>query len=84
MAERADRTIDLRGLTCLMPVVRTRVAMDLMQPGQVLRVIASDHSVRRDLEVWARASGNELLNEEEEPDGGMSLYLRKGKGADQG
>lgn len=56
-----DRQIDVRGLTCPMPALRTLAALRRMQPGQVLRVVSTDRESPRDLKRLAESTGNALL-----------------------
>lgn len=37
-----NQTLDAKGLSCPMPIVRTKKAMDTMGSGQVLEVQATD------------------------------------------
>ena len=38
----ADQTLDMRGFQCPIPIVKTNNAIKAMQPGQVLKVLATD------------------------------------------
>ncbi|HZV48647.1 MAG TPA: sulfurtransferase TusA family protein [Candidatus Dormibacteraeota bacterium] len=72
-----DRVLDCRGQLCPMPVVRVGREMGELEPGQVLKVLATDRGAIVDLPAWARDTGNELLHWYEE-DGHMVFYVRKG------
>ena len=56
-------TLDLRGLTVALPVARTAVAMAGLESGQLIEVLTSDPDAVRDLPVWARATGNRLVEQ---------------------
>jgi TusA-related sulfurtransferase len=56
-------TLDLRGLTAPLPVARTAVAMAGLRPGALIEVLTSDSDSVRDLAVWARATGNRLVEQ---------------------
>lgn len=56
-----DLSLDVRGLCCPMPVIRTKKTMESMAPGQILEVLASDPGAKNDIPAWARQTGNELL-----------------------
>ena len=71
------RTLDVTGTLCPLPVIEVRTAMDKMEKGQVLQVIASDPGSRRDIPAWARRTGHELLEVKESGDKFIFL-LRKG------
>jgi len=56
-------TLDLRGLTVALPVARTAVAMAGLRPGALIEVLTSDPDSVQDLPVWARATGNRLVEQ---------------------
>lgn len=57
-----DRELDVRGLNCPLPILRTKKALSEMAPGEVLHVLATDPGSVRDFEAFARQTGNELLS----------------------
>ncbi|HYF94548.1 MAG TPA: sulfurtransferase TusA family protein [Symbiobacteriaceae bacterium] len=68
----ADLTLDARGLQCPMPVVKAKKAIDSLQSGQVLEILATDPGSRADFAAWTRSTGNELVSASEE--GGIFKY----------
>ena len=50
--------LDLSGLTCPMPLLKTRQALNKMASGDVVRVVATDPASERDFKVFADHSGN--------------------------
>jgi TusA-related sulfurtransferase len=77
MTEHAtDKTLDARGLSCPMPSVKTALALEQMNPGEVLEVLTDDAVSKRDLPVWAESTGNELLGVKEE-DSIIKIYIKK-------
>ncbi len=72
-----DKTLDARGLSCPMPSVRTALALEDMQSGEVLEILTDDPVSKRDLPAWAESTGNEILSVVEE-DGMVRIFLRKG------
>jgi tRNA 2-thiouridine synthesizing protein A len=68
-------TLDVKGLSCPMPVVKTKQAIDELAPGEVLRVLATDKGSMSDIEGWADSTdGVELLDQRESEDGGETVY----------
>ena len=53
--------VDAKGLSCPMPIVKTAQAMKALASGQLLEVLATDPGSTRDLEAWAKSTGNTLL-----------------------
>lgn len=62
----ADRELDVTGLHCPLPILRTKKALAEMQSGQILRVLATDPGTHRDFAAFSRQTGNELLAAEGE------------------
>jgi len=44
-----DMTIDAKGLSCPMPIVKAKKAIHKLQPGQVLEVQATDKGSKADM-----------------------------------
>ncbi len=69
-------TVDARGLSCPMPIVKTKKAMDTIQSGEVLELIATDKGSANDVRAWVRTAGHELVDFREE-DGTFRFYIKK-------
>ncbi len=76
MTQDVDVELDLSGLACPMPLLKAKLALNGMLPGQLLRVIATDPGSVRDFEVFSRQSGNELVEADTAGDR-FSYLLRK-------
>lgn len=63
-----DIELDLSGLTCPLPLLKTKQSLNKMTPGQVVMVIATDPGSERDFQVFAQQSGNLLLQLEKQDD----------------
>lgn len=74
----ADLTLDARGLPCPMPVVKAKKAIDSLQPGQTLEVLATDPGSKADFAAWTRSTGHVLVTAQEA--GGQFSYLIRKKG----
>jgi len=61
-----DVELDCKGMFCPMPLVQLKKATKNMQPGQVLRLVATDPGSKRDVPAWAEKTGNEILGSSEE------------------
>ncbi len=72
-----DQQIDLSGLNCPLPILRTKKALATLQSGQVLKVIATDPATPKDFDAFARQTGNTLLQSAEE--GGKFLFWLRRK-----
>ncbi len=58
-----DKDLDARGLNCPLPILRARKALNEMQAGQVLRIVATDPGSVKDFEAFAKQTGNSLLSQ---------------------
>jgi TusA-related sulfurtransferase len=74
----ADRTLDITAQVCPMTFVRTRLALDCMATGQILRVLLRGDEPRRNVPATATAQGHVLLAQTDGPDGVTSVWLRRG------
>jgi len=71
------KELDTSGLNCPMPILRAKKALKELQPGDILRVTATDPGSVKDFESFAKQTGNELL--ESTTEGESFIYrLRKG------
>ncbi|MDR0775578.1 MAG: sulfurtransferase TusA family protein [Azonexus sp.] len=61
-----DRDLDVKGLNCPLPILRTKKALAEMESGQVLRVQATDPGAQKDFPAFAKQTGNELIGQQEE------------------
>ncbi|EGL82350.1 SirA-like domain-containing protein [Caldalkalibacillus thermarum TA2.A1] len=76
MSIKADKVLDCQGLSCPMPIVRTKKAIEELQPGQVLEIQATDRGSLADLQGWAKSTGHHYLGTKEEGDV-LIHYVRK-------
>jgi len=72
-----DQELDTSGLSCPMPVMKTKKALKKLDSGQVLHLIATDPATGDDIPglVEEMASSIEAANED---DGKYHFYIRKG------
>ena len=71
-----DRELDARGLNCPLPILRTKKALNEMQTGKVLKVLATDPAAVKDFQAFSRQTGNALI-EHSEADGIFSFFLQR-------
>ncbi len=72
-----DQELDACGLNCPLPILRVKKSLLSLESGQVLRIIATDPGSVKDFEAFAKQTGNELLESNEE--GGKFHFLVKKK-----
>lgn len=71
-----DVILDVRGLFCPMPILKTKKAIDAMDSGQILEVIATDSASKADIPAFLSRVGHELVNACEK-DGIFSFLIKK-------
>lgn len=60
-----DRKIlDVRGTKCPVPIVKAKLALDALAPGDLLEVIATDGGSVEDFKGWAATSKIATLEEQ--------------------
>jgi tRNA 2-thiouridine synthesizing protein A len=60
-----DVLLDCRGLVCPMPLVRTRQALMVVEPGATVCVLATDPASVDDFQSFCEATGHKLLKSEQ-------------------
>lgn len=65
---KVTKVLDAKGLSCPMPIVKTKMAIDELNIGDVLEVHATDRGAANDMTAWADSSGHELLKTDEVKD----------------
>ncbi|GLR26187.1 sulfurtransferase TusA family protein [Limnobacter litoralis] len=71
-----DKEVNACGLNCPLPILRTKKALADMQSGQVLKVLATDPGSARDFQLFAKQTGNELLQLTEEQ-GTFTFFMKR-------
>jgi len=72
----SDRQLDVSGLKCPMPILRTKKALADMASGEVLEIRATDPATREDFAAFARQTGHVLL-QLIEADAHLVFYLKR-------
>jgi tRNA 2-thiouridine synthesizing protein A len=71
-----DKELNARGLSCPLPIVKTKKSLADMTTGQVLKVISTDTGSVKDMAAFAEQTGNPLLSTVEEG-GEFIFYMQK-------
>jgi tRNA 2-thiouridine synthesizing protein A len=61
-------TLDAIGLLCPEPLFQARTAIDALEPGEVLEVLADDPAAEEDLTRFAKRAGHEMVAVKDEGD----------------
>lgn len=69
--------LDVSGLLCPLPVLKTRKALAGMEPGSVLRVTATDPAAVIDIPHFCNEAGHKLLGQDAE-EGRFHFEIERG------
>ncbi len=72
-----ESLLDVRGLSCPLPVLRANRALRSLAHGEKLRVLATDRAAISDFRAYCREAGHDLLAFSEEA-GVLSFTIRRG------
>lgn len=71
-----DKELNARGMSCPLPIVKTKKALADIASGQVLKVISTDTGSLKDMAAFSEQTGNPLLSAVEE-NGEYIFYVKK-------
>ena len=77
MDAKIDATLDCKGLSCPMPMMKLAKMMKGMKSEEVLEMIGTDPGTKSDLPRWCEKSGNTLLDESELAGGVFRFLIKK-------
>lgn len=72
----SESVLDVKGMTCPLPVLRANRVLRGMSAGERLRVLATDRAAVADFQAFCRESGHALLAWSEEA-GTFSFLIRR-------
>jgi len=73
---KVDQTLDAKGLSCPLPILKTKKAVEALAKDQVLKVVTTDPGSKNDMASWAKRTGNEILKMDE-GSGSFTFYIKK-------
>ena len=71
-----DQTLDCKGLSCPMPIIKLSKTLKKMKSGQVLEMFGTDPGSKTDVPAWCEKTGNIFL-EAKEDNGTFIFYIKK-------
>jgi len=73
---KVDKSMDLKGLPCPMPVVKVSKGIKEVEVGQIIEAVTTDPGSLADFPAWAKTSGNEILKTDQ-GDGSITFYIKR-------
>jgi tRNA 2-thiouridine synthesizing protein A len=77
MSSQIARTLDLKGLSCPLPIVKTAQGIKEVGSGEMIEALATDPGSVADFAAWCKSTGNELVESGEE--GGVYRFVIRKK-----
>jgi tRNA 2-thiouridine synthesizing protein A len=71
-----ETVLDVKGLSCPLPVLRANRTLRGLAPGERLRVLATDRAAVADFQAYCRETGHALLAFSEDS-GTFSFLIRR-------
>ncbi|MBQ8828810.1 MAG: sulfurtransferase TusA family protein [Burkholderiaceae bacterium] len=66
--ETPQTIVDVQGLKCPMPMLRTKKALAKLESGQVIQVLATDPHAVPDLQQFCKQTGHKMLDTQKTED----------------
>jgi tRNA 2-thiouridine synthesizing protein A len=57
-----DKELDASNLNCPLPILRCKKGLSELEPGQTLKIIATDPGSVKDFKAFCKQTGHELLD----------------------
>lgn len=79
IAIKADQNLDAKGLNCPLPILKTKMLLNKMRPGEVLYIEATDPHAVIDFEAYCARTTHILLSMEKEKKKLFKFYIQRAK-----
>ena len=70
-------TLDCKGLSCPMPMMKLSKAMKGLNSGEILEMLGTDPGKKSDIPKWCEKTGHTLLEEGDVEDGVNRFVIKK-------
>ncbi len=71
-----DKVLDTKGMSCPIPILKTKKAMEALSKDQILKVETTDPGSQKDMPAWAHRTGNEIVKVEQGA-GIFTFYIKR-------
>ena len=71
-----DELLDAKGMSCPLPILKTKKTIEKLSKDQVLKVVTTDPGSKNDMAAWAKRTGHEILKVEESS-GTITFFIKK-------
>ncbi len=74
-----DKELNIKGEVCPYTFVKTKLTLETMEPGEVLKVIVDHVPATENIPKSLKGEGNEVMNVSQINDTDWQIIARKGK-----
>jgi tRNA 2-thiouridine synthesizing protein A len=74
----SQKKLDATGLSCPLPLLRTKKALASMEIGEILEVLSSDPGSQKDIPNYCEKNGNIVLGCLPNGNGIIKFFIKKG------
>ena len=61
-----DKTLDMSGYACPMPILKTKQAISTMNSKEIIEVICTDQGSKKDFVAFCNQLGHKLISQKDE------------------
>ncbi|MEA2041336.1 MAG: sulfurtransferase TusA family protein [Bacteroidota bacterium] len=72
-----NETLDLKGLSCPMPMMKTAKAVKNLKSDEIIKVLTTDPGSKTDIPKWVEKNGHSLIEENEEDSAFVFIIQKK-------
>ena len=77
MNQKSHHELDCKGLSCPLPILKTRKAMDALACIDILKILCTDPGSINDMSSWSNSMGHIILSSDEEDSTYIYLIQKK-------
>lgn len=69
--------IDTSGLSCPLPILKSKKALKKLEIGDILSIISTDAGSIKDIASWCRVTGQDLMESNDEGNGTYTFLVKR-------
>jgi len=73
---KVKQELDARGMSCPLPILKTKKAIDGLAKGEILKMTATDPGSVADMDSWSKRTGHKIV-EQSQTDGEFTFFIKK-------
>ena len=77
MNQESQHELDCKRLSCPLPILKTRKAMETLSSGDILKILCTDPGSVNDMSSWSNSTSHMILSSDEEDSTYIYLIQKK-------